>query len=311
MNANVVRIHLKPDTVYREQVIDFCLMNPNKQYIIMGWSCLYKDAVEFSDFGEFYNCARNKYNRINPVFNVFLDTETDYLFWTRDLDGYYWICRATGKAEPFLNKELDIGARIPVEAYQYGMGVPGAIKASFNRPRGGIIQRFKDKSIIEFSKFCFNRLSKRDVFSIEPFQNDVLSNMPDFDLEELVISFIQLKNNYYLLSGSIARKSTTVKIECELISRDLNHPKKAVVQVKGGKEKTLDAKDYATYVEKGCEVFLYADSEKISNTELVDNIRVITRDELTQFFEEYQQLLPENITRWKDLIYAANNSVQD
>lgn len=85
-----------------------------------------------------------------------------------------------------------------------------------------------------------------------------LDNLPDFKLEELVIAYLQLKENYYVLSNSIANKSTTVKIECELISRDISTPRKAVVQVKGGHSRKIDASDYKEYVNDGYLVYLYA-----------------------------------------------------
>ena len=47
------------------------------------------------------------------------------LFWTRDLNGVYWICRVKKTAKAYLNKELDIGAILPVEAYEFGLEVPG------------------------------------------------------------------------------------------------------------------------------------------------------------------------------------------
>ena len=72
----------------------------------------------------------------------------------------------------------------------------------------------------------------------------ILDNLPDLELEELVIAYLQIKKNFYVLSNSIANKSTTIKIECELIGRDKNNKKKAVVQVKGGKTKSIDALSY-------------------------------------------------------------------
>ena len=57
--------------------------------------------------------------------------------WTKDLDGYHWICRATGAAQPYYNKSMDIGAVLPIEAYKVGLDIPGQIKASFNRPCAG------------------------------------------------------------------------------------------------------------------------------------------------------------------------------
>ena len=67
------------------------------------------------------------------------------------MNGYYWICRAKVGAQSFCDKEKDIGAVIPVEAYLYGLEVPGQIKASFNRPRGGTAERIYDRTILEMS----------------------------------------------------------------------------------------------------------------------------------------------------------------
>ena len=78
----------------------------------------------------------------------------------------------------------------------------------------------------------FNKLSNEEYYDVNlNLANNVIANLPDFELEELVISYLQIVKGYYLLSNSIANKSTTVKIECQLISRDVNDVKKAVVQV--------------------------------------------------------------------------------
>src|SRR5699024_7642100 len=139
-----------------------------------------------------------------------------------------------------------------------GLDVPGQIKASFNRAHGGIAQNLYEESIIEFSKFLFNQKSGKSVYAYKKMNQDILRNLPDFELEELVISYLQLKENYYLLSNSIAKKSTTVKVECELISRDLSNPRKAVVQVKGGSNKEIDAREYQAFVDTGYFVYLFA-----------------------------------------------------
>lgn len=126
-----------------------------------------------------------------------------------------------------------------------------------------------------------------------------MDNLPDFELEELAISYLQIRENYYLLSNSIANKSTTIKIECELISRDKENPRKAVVQVKGGKDKTLDALDFTAYTEKGILVYLYA--PHVINLDQ-DNLCIeITREQLLAFYEEYKGILPDSITVWSTL----------
>lgn len=85
----------------------------------------------------------------------------------------------------------------------------------------------------------------------------------------------------------LQKKSTTIKIECELISRDAFSPRKAVVQVKGGYSKEIDASDYKSYVEDGYFVYLYA--PKIINKDKVKNIIEITRAELVSFYRQYKK----------------------
>ena len=60
---------------------------------------------------------------------------------------------------------------------------------------------------IEYSKLLFNKFSNKNYFEITPYRGDLHENLPEFDLEELVISYLQVKENYYVLSNSIANKS--------------------------------------------------------------------------------------------------------
>ena len=179
------------------------------------------------------------------------------------------------------------------------MQVPGQIKSSFNRPLGGTVERIRDKSIIEYSKLIFNKFSKKNYFEVTTYSGGLLDNLPEFDLEELVISYLQIKENYYVLSNSIAKKSTTIKIECEMISRDINNPRKAVVQVKGKKANELDALEFKQYVDDGCLVYLYG--PKIINLDQIENVIKIEDSDLLAFYEENKTILPASITQWEDL----------
>ena len=118
-------------------------------------------------------------------------------------------------------------------------------------------------------------------------------------MEELVIAYLQIKENYYVLSNSIANKSTTIKIECELISRDLSKLKKAVVQVKGGFSKEIDALDYKQFSDNGYLVYLFA--PQIRNKDKVKNVVEITKKDLITFYKEYKTILPDSITKWENL----------
>lgn len=303
---NVVRIHLKTDTQNRDKLIDFCLHNQAAQYVAIGWSCAY-DVVSSSivTFEDYYQAVqmwnKNGNHRMNSVINKFRTTKENDLFWTRDIDGMYWVCRAKGTAEAYYDDELDIGARVPVEAYKYGTAVPGQIKAAFTRSNGGTAETFSDEAVIAFSQYAFNKLSGRDVYDVAKIKGgNILDNLPDFDLEELVISYIQIKDDYYVLSNSIAKKSTTTKIECEFMSRDKNNPKRAVVQVKGGKTKRLDAMDFKEFVNDGYIVYLYAHG-RVDNVGKIANVVEIEPDELLGFYQEYKSVLPDSITQWESL----------
>ena len=78
---------------------------------------------------------------------------------TRDMEGSYWICRVIDKAQSKYDCSMDIGAVLPVEAFKVGLQVPGQIKASFNRPLGGIAGGLYDNILIEYSEFIYNTLS--------------------------------------------------------------------------------------------------------------------------------------------------------
>lgn len=296
----VTRINLKTATAQREKLIDFCL-NRENQCLAIGWSCV---DFESDDFSAFYNTVveyvHGQKRRLNPALNIFKEACENDLFWTRDLDGMYWICRVKNPAKAYLNKKLDIGAILPVEAYEFGLEVPGQIKASFNRARGGIVQRLQYPAIFEYSKVVFNKLSGKNYYDINlSIANNVIENLPDFELEELVISYLQIVKGYYLLSNSIANKSTTVKIECQLISRDVNNVKKAVVQVKGPKANELNASEFKAFEDKGYYIYLYAPGVK--KLEEMKNVIQITTEELQEFYREYKAILPESITQFENL----------
>lgn len=293
----VARIHLKRDDNIRKELIDFCLNN-SEQYVAIGWSWLSKD-IKLDDFQEFYNRIKKKNGKAHPAINVFRDAKIDDLFWTRDLSGNYWICKVKSSAIVVCDTHLDIGSVIPVDAFNVGMQVPGQIKSSFNRPLGGTIEKIRDKSIIEYSKLIFNKFSKKNYFEVTTYSGGLLDNLPEFDLEELVISYLQIKENYYVLSNSIANKSTTIKIECEMLSRDIRNPRKAVVQVKGKKARELDALEFKQYVDDGYLVYLYA--PKIINLDQIENVIQVEDSDLLAFYEENKLIIPRSITQWEDL----------
>lgn len=293
----VARLHLKTNTCHRQEIVDFCLNN-SEQYVAIGWSRL-SEGIISDDFREYYNRIKQENGKANPAINIFRNAKVDDLLWTRDLNGNYWICKVKSPVKVVCDKRMDIGALIPVEAYNFGMQVPGQIKASFTRINGGTAGYIRDGIIVEYSKLVFNQLSQSNYYQVIPYVGGLLDNLPDFDLEELVISYLQVKENYYVLSNSIAKNSTTIKIECEMMSRDVENPRKAVVQVKGKKARELNALDFKQYVEEGYIVYLHA--PKISNLDQLKNVVRIYDSTLLDFYEKNKPILPASITQWEDL----------
>ena len=84
-----------------------------------------------------------------------------------------------------------------------------------------------------------------------------------------------------------------------MISRDINNPRKAVVQVKGKKANVLDALEFKQYVDDGCLVYLY--DPKIINLDQIEHVIKIEDSDLLAFYEENKMILPTSITPWEDL----------
>ncbi len=306
----LMRINIKPSGEDREGLINFCLSdNPDEQYVVIGWSYVYTNdgqlnsPKEFKTYKDFYNetvkCTKERKGRVNHALNVFWYVMAGDLFWTRDMAGFYWICRAKGQAEPYYCEKWDVGARVPVKAYKVGLEIPGQIKASFNRPNGGVIDdSFGDLLLINYSKYIYNQYENdadKKYADIVTKEGNIIDNLSPNDLEELVISYLQIKKDYYLLSNSIASKSTTVLVECEFISRDKDNPQKAVVQVKAIPK--IDPSDYQEYVDNGYNVYFYDGGI----TKDIQGVQYISKSELLQFFNEYKSILPDSITKWEKL----------
>lgn len=176
---HVTRFHLKTDCDDRSELIDFCL-NGDKQFLVIGWSNVYEKGKEIKSFEDFYYAVKEEVSRINHAFNVFRNASVGDLLWTRDLEGSYWICRVIDKARAKYDCSMDVGSVLPVIAYKVGLQVPGQIKASFNRPLGGIAGGLCDNIIIEYSKYIYNTLSGTEEYEYERLEGSILDNLPSF-----------------------------------------------------------------------------------------------------------------------------------
>ena len=289
---NLYRLHLKTDATDRNELVSYCM---NNDVIAIGWSNLYKEN-NIKCFEDFVMCAESDYKKVPSAIQYFSNVETNDLIWIRDLDGKYYICRVLEKAKHHYDLRNDIGCIIPVEKYCVGTNAPGKIVRAFIPSR--IIQRVNGDSVLNISKILFNEKSKRNEYGIDRNKIDFFSMIHPFDLEELVMIYIQLEYDYYLSKNSISGNDTTIKIEGELFPRKKNpHFRSAVLQVKSG-ESFVEVKEYLSYVNDGKLVFLFFENENYS--EEIDGVINIGKEELLKFISNNKELLPPIIKSLAD-----------
>lgn len=112
-----------------------------------------------------------------------------------------------------------------------------------------------------------------------------------------MIAYLQIKENYYVLSNSIANKSTTIGIECEMISSDIYNPSRVVVQVKAIEGK-INLDEYIEYSNDGYKVYFY-DGGRDAKSDEEKHFFWISKSDLESFYNEYRNILPSLITRWE------------
>lgn len=284
------RMHLKTEGILdRKELINFCI-EENK--LAIGWSCLYEEH-NIENFKDYINVAQEVYKSIPSAINYFQNVQKDDLIWTRDLEGFYYICRVLNEAQSYCDFGNDIGSIIPVEKYKVDTNVPGKIVNCFCPSR--TIQRINDKSMHIYSKMLFNELSGKKIYDIEETQFDLLKMLHPLDLEELIICYLQIRYNYYLSKNSVANKDTTINVECELYSKDINNPYSVVVQVKSG-EAEVDILNYKRYIEEGKKVFLFLENQNYQFE--MDGLINITREDIIDFVKENKMILPSCIKYW-------------
>jgi len=294
--VNVYRIHLKTDAKQRKKLVEYCLFGDTGRLAI-GWSYLHEIYPEIRTAADFSDAYRRKEGSVKRPLETFAKVEKNDLLWTRDLDGNYYICRVVGSPYAFYDKDLDIGAVVPVDVRKVGINVPGNIVSRFSRSGNSpTIERIRDDSIIRYSMSIYNELCGAEIYSTpEDAAYDLFDMLPPLDLEELVIDYLQIRYDYYLSKNSVARADTTIKIECELFPRTPGSNLPAVLQVKGG-DGRVPSDDFQGYVQDGKHVYLFFSNEQYDAP--CEGITYISRAEILKFAHDYYEVLPSAIQRW-------------
>ena len=309
-------MHLKRDDCeIREKLFEYCISNG---VLGFGWCFLYSqygdDAkkpegeYKIESIDDFIEAARDYYiNRekkktLNHSFDCFKGLEVDDLVWTRDPKGLYYLCRIIEKPKSFFDMELDIGAVVKADFVKIDTSVPGVIVHRFSTSRSPTIQRIANEyrdNMLNYSKSLYNEKTGTAYYKVNKVKYDLFSLLSGFDLEELVIDYLQIKYDYYLSKNSIAFRDTTVSIECELFSKKPGECP-IVVQVKGGKEGSPEiTQGLQSFVNNGKKVFLFFTNENYGV--LPYGFTSISKSELYNFAVQQKDMLPESIREWIDL----------
>lgn len=186
--------------------------------------------------------------------------------------------------------------------------VPGVIATSFIR--GRTLQRVRKAYMYEYASFVYNGnfldINVKSNKSLKQLFYDCLSPS---DCEDLVCLYLYDKANYIAIPST--NKIATELYECVLVNPLAE--KMAYPQVKKGDEE-LNTNKYLDLVKDNPnkEVYLFSSEDKVVGEIHIDNIHIISSDELYSWakekIEENSFLIPEGIVKWYKLIHSAENS---
>lgn len=186
--------------------------------------------------------------------------------------------------------------------------VPGVIATAFIR--GRTLQRVRKAYMYEYASFIYNgnplALNVKSNESLKQLFYDCLS--PN-DCEDLVCLYLYDCKGYVTIPST--NKIATELYECVLV--DPLNGKWAYPQVKKGDEK-LNTNKYIDLIKDNPnkEVYLFSSEDQVVVDTHIDNIHIISSDQLYSWvkekIEENSFLIPEGIVKWYKLIHSSKNS---
>ena len=186
--------------------------------------------------------------------------------------------------------------------------VPGVIATAFIR--GRTLQRVRKAYMYEYASFIYNgnplALNVKSNESLKQLFYDCLS--PN-DCEDLVCLYLYDCKGYVTIPST--NKIATELYECVLV--DPLNGKWAYPQVKKGEVK-LNTNKYIDLIKDNSNkaVYLFSSEDLVVVDTHIDNIHIISSDELYSWvkekIEENSFIIPEGIVKWYKLIHSSKNS---
>ena len=238
----------------------------------------------------------------------------DYI-WMRD-NGIYYLGHVTEKPKYMYNSDedaLDFDAANQITEVKWQpigdeSQVPGAVATAFIR--GRTIQRINKSHMFEYAEYAFGEKPLILENSNEDFLQQLFYDcLSPNDCEDLVCLYLYDRKGYVTIPST--NKIATELYECVLVN-PLNG-KLAYPQVKKG-DVELNTNKYIDLVKNNPnkEVYLFSSEDKVVVETHIDDIHIISSDELYSWVKEKIEknsfLIPEGIVKWYKLIHSSKNS---
>ena len=331
--GTVWRLQTRTDSEDGKKISKYCLKH---KVAALGWSInddhiniynpeaiteIQEKRKKIKNIEEYYDVVRtyglygiNNKKRLIAV-DMLLEVEKGDYVWMRD-NGIYYLGYVGNnvryKYNPSIDAlEHDVANQLEDVVWK-PIGdesqVPGVIATAFIR--GRTLQRVRKAYMYEYASFVYNGksldINVKSSRSLKQLFYDCLSPA---DCEDLVCLYLYDKENYIAIPST--NKIATELYECVLVN-PLNG-KLAYPQVKKG-DKELNPNDYIELIKDNPnkEVYLFSSEDKVVVDAHIDNIHIISSDELYSWtkekIEENRFLIPEGIVKWYKLIHSAENS---
>ena len=287
------RLHLKTAAQNRNNSIAYCI---NNNLAAIGWrvSSIPQTKFQYEEL-----CLSEHKKRVSSCLFV-KEIEIGDLIWIRDTQGLYYIGKISSDwiyktddasiLHDFPNQRNCIWKKIGNSSF-----VPGRIIAAFRS--GKALNRIRDNDIENLSEWLFNNshtpkekhlktLSEKDI-------NLLFKLVSDKDCEDIIASYLQVKKDYIIIPSSCEKHSQAY--EFILINKVTG--KQASVQVKQGST-DINANDLKNTADK---IYLFTTEGCILND--LNNMEIISKKSLTDFYNENMHLLTPKIKFWLSYLH--------
>lgn len=328
--GTVWRLQTKTDSNDGKKISKYCL---DHKVAALGWSIkddhiniynpeainvIQEKRKKIKNINQYYDIVRtyglygiNNKKRLIAVDMLTEVKKGDYI-WMRDNGIYYlgYVGDNLRYRYNFRNKALEYDAANQIKGVLWKpigdeSQVPGVIATAFIR--GRTLQRVKKAYMYEYASFVYNGnfldINVKSNKSLKQLFYDCLSPS---DCEDLVCLYLYDKANYIAIPST--NKIATELYECVLVNPLAE--KMAYPQVKKGDEK-LNTNKYIDLVKDNPnkEVYLFSSEDKVVVETHIDNIHIISSDELYSWAKEKIDgnsfLIPEGIVKWYKLIHSS------